>query len=119
VGVLRRWLARFGETDEERLAAETRAWADSVARSVRIADAPHRQPVTIAGIVRRITVLPVEGAEALEALIADGTGEVTAVFMGRRGIGGLTLGSRVVAEGVLSAQRGEVRMVNPRLEFAR
>lgn len=119
MGALTRWLARLNESDEERLAAETRAWAGSIPGSVRIADAPKRQPVTIAGVIRRITVLPMEGAEALAALISDGTGEVTAQFMGRRGIGGLSLGRHVVIEGVLSEQHGELRMVNPRLEFAR
>jgi hypothetical protein len=119
VGPFRRWLARLNETDEERLAAETRAWADSVPGSVRIADAPLRQPVKIAGVIRRITVLPTAGAEALEALISDGSGEVTAVFMGRRGIGGLSLGRRLVVEGVIADRRGEARIVNPRLEFAR
>jgi hypothetical protein len=119
VSALRRWLARVNESDEERLAAETRAWAESIPGSVRIADAPMRQPVKIAGVIRRITVLPMEGAEALEALISDGTGEVTAVFMGRRGIGGLSLGSRLVVEGVIAERHGDPRMVNPRLEFAR
>lgn len=119
MGALQRWLSRLNESDEERLAEETRAWADSIPGSVRISAAPMRQPVKIAGVIRRITVLPMEGAEALEALISDGTGEVTAVFMGRRGIGGLSLGSRVIADGLLSPQHGEVRMVNPRLEFAR
>jgi RecG-like helicase len=118
VGALRRWLARLNESDEERLADETRNWADSIPGSVRIAHAPKRQPVKIAGVIRRITVLPMEGAEALEALISDGTGEVTAVFMGRRGIGGLSLGSRVVVDGVIAEQHGEHRIVNPRLEFA-
>jgi RecG-like helicase len=119
VGAIARWLARLNESDEERLAAETRAWAESVSGCVRLADAPKRQPVKVAGVIRRITVLPMEGAEALEALISDGTGEVTATFMGRRGIGGLSLGRHVVIEGVLSEQHGELRMVNPRLEFAR
>jgi RecG-like helicase len=118
VGVLRRILDRLSETDEERLAEETRAWADSIPRTVRIADAPLREPVKIAGVIRRMTVLPFEGKEALQALISDGTGEVTVVFMGRRGIGGLSLGARVVVEGVLAEQRGEARMMNPRLEFA-
>ncbi len=40
------------------------------------------------------------------------------MFMGRRGIQGLTLGTQVVVEGVLGDKRGEVRMVNPRFEFA-
>ena len=38
--------------------------------------------------------------------------------MGRRGIGGLSLGKRVVVDGVLGEHRGDVRLVNPRLEFA-
>jgi RecG-like helicase len=118
VGVLRRLLDRLNESDETRLAEETRAWADTVDGSVRIADAPIRQPVRIAGVIRRMTVLPMEGKEALQALVSDGTGEVTVVFMGRRGIGGLSLGKRVVVEGVLGEHRGDVRLVNPRLEFA-
>ena len=118
MGVLRRLLDRLNESDETRLAEETRAWADTVEGSVRIAEAPLRQPVKIAGVIRRMTVLPMEGKEALQALVSDGTGEVTVVFMGRRGIGGLTLGKRVVVEGVLGEQRGDVRIVNPRLEFA-
>ena len=65
----------------------------------------------------RSTVLPVGGHESLEALISDGTGEAVVVFMGRRGIGGFSLGTRVVVEGVFGEQRGERRMINPRLEF--
>ena len=118
MGFIHRLLERLNESDETRLAEETRAWAETVEGSVRIADAPLRQPVRIAGVIRRITGLPMEGKEALPALNSDGTGEVTAVFMGRRGIGGLSLGRRVVVEGVLGAHHGETRMVNPRLEFA-
>ncbi len=118
MGLVRHLLERLNESDETRLAEETRAWADTIEGSVRIADATLRQPVRIAGVIRRITVLPMEGKEALQALISDGTGEVTAVFMGRRGIGALVLGRRVVVEGVLGEHHGEVRMVNPRLEFA-
>ena len=57
-------------------------------------------------MIRRMTVLPLEGKEALQVLLSDGTGEVVAVFMGRRGIGGLSLGKRVVVEGS-SASSGE------------
>jgi RecG-like helicase len=118
VGLVRHFLERLHESDETRLAEESRAWADTIEGSVRIADAPSRQPVRIAGVIRRITILPTKGKEALQALISDGTGEVTVVFMGRRGIRGLSLGKRVVVEGVLAEHRGETRMVNPRLEFA-
>jgi RecG-like helicase len=118
LAVVRRFLERLNESDEARLAAEVRTWADSIQGTTRIADVTLRHPVRIAGVIRRMTVLPLECKEALHALLSDGTGEVTAVFMGRRGIGGLSLGKRVVVEGVLAEHRGEVRMVNPRLEFA-
>ena len=118
MSVIRRLIDRLNESDETRLADETRAWASTIEGTVRISGAPMRQPVRIAGVIRRMTVLPMEGKEALQALISDGTGEVTIVFMGRRGIGGLSLGKRVVVEGALGEHRGDVRMVNPRLEFA-
>ncbi len=86
--------------------------------TTRIAEAPLREPVKLAGVVRRITVFPVEGQETLEALLYDGTGDANIVFMGRRGIQGMTLGTKVIVEGVLGDKRGEVRMVNPRFEFA-
>ena len=50
MGWLRRWLDRLSESDESRLEAETKEWADTVPDSVRIADAPLRKPVKIAGV---------------------------------------------------------------------
>jgi RecG-like helicase len=117
VGALRRFLERLTESDEARLASEIRGWCEKIPGTVRIADAPLRERVKIAGVIKRITVFPMEGHEAMEALVSDGTGEVILRFMGRRGIGGLTLGTRVVVEGVLGERRGEIRMMNPRLEF--
>ncbi|MET0799705.1 MAG: OB-fold nucleic acid binding domain-containing protein [Actinomycetota bacterium] len=120
MGALRRWLDRLTESDETRLASETQEWADSVPGSVRLRDAPLRRPVKVAGVIRRITVFPMSGQESLEALISDGTGEAVVVFMGRRDIGGFSLGTKVVVEGVLGEQRGggPPRMINPRLEFS-
>jgi RecG-like helicase len=117
MGVLRRFLDRLTETDEARLASEIRDWADSVEGSVRIEDAPMRQRVRIAGVIRRMTVFPMKDNESLEAHVSDGTGEVVIRFMGRRAIGGLGLGTKVVVEGVLGEQHGQVTMINPRLEF--
>ncbi len=118
MGVLQRFLDRLTETDEARLADEIRGWADSVAGSVRIAEAPLREHVTIAGVIRRMTVFPMKGNESLEARVSDGTGEVVVRFMGRRAIVGLGLGTKVVVEGVLGEQRGVLQMMNPRLEFS-
>ncbi|MDP9329388.1 MAG: DNA-binding protein [Actinomycetota bacterium] len=117
MGALRRFLDRLAESDEARLAAEIRGWAEKTPGTVRIGEVPLRDRARIAGVIKRITVFPMHGQESLEALVSDGTGEVVLVFMGRRGIGGLTLGSRVVVEGVVGEQRGKKKMINPRLEF--
>ena len=76
-----------------------------------------RGRVKIAGVIERITVFPMQDHESLEAVVSDGTGQVTIVFMGRREIGGLSLGTRVVVEGVLGEQRGAVQIMDRWLEF--
>jgi RecG-like helicase len=120
VGLLNRILGRLTESDEERMAEEIRSWTSTVPGAVPLAKAPMRVRVTIAGVVRRITVFPMEGNESLEAVVSDGTGEITVVFMGRRVMPGLNLGTRVIVEGVAGEQRdGSRRMVNPRFEFVR
>ena len=119
MGVFNRIFGRLTESDEARLSEETRSWACTVPGAVPIADAALRTPVKVAGVVRRITVFPMEGNESLEAVVSDGTGEVSVVFMGRRVMPGLNLGTRVVVEGVLAQQRdGSRRMVNPRFDFS-
>jgi hypothetical protein len=118
MGAVRRFFRRMAESDEERLAEELRTWAATVEGTVRLQDAPLRKRIKVAGVVRRITVRPVEGFEALEAVLYDGTGEVSAVWLGRRSIPGLLLGSRMVLEGVLGRERAGLRVVNPEFEFA-
>ena len=118
VAGIRRFLHRMAESDERRYAEEIEAWASKTPDSVRIRDAATRTRVKLAGVVRRITVIPLEGHEALEVLVYDGTGEITVVWMGRRSIHGLTLGTRLVVEGMMAEQRGERRLVNPSFEFA-
>jgi hypothetical protein len=110
------FLRRLVQTDEERLAEEIREWAESVRGTTRISDCPSRKPVRVAGVVQRLTIRPRE--DCMEAVISDGTGEVTAVWTGRSHIPGLSLGSRVTLEGVLSRERERIRVVNPRYEFA-
>jgi RecG-like helicase len=116
---VRRSLRRMAESDEQRLAEEIEGWASTVSGTTRIADVPSRSRAKVAGVVRRITVRPVEGYESLEALLSDGTGEIDVVWMGRRSIPGLSLGTRVVVDGVVGEMRGQRRMVNPTFEFSR
>ena len=115
---VRRFFSRMAETDEQRYADEIQEWSATVPGTVRIRYAATRSRVKLAGVVRRITVRPLEGSESLEALIDDGTGEVNVVWMGRRSIPGVNLGTRLVVEGVLGQQRSERRLVNPTFEFS-
>ena len=118
MGWLRRLRRFFTQSDEERLASEIREWAESVLGTTRIASCPSRQEVRIAGMVTRLRLRPMDGSMSLEAVVSDGTGEVTAAWMGRSHIPGLTLGTPVILEGLLSQDRSGLRMVNPRFEFA-
>ena len=53
----------------------------------------------------------------MRLLLYDGTGEVSVLFLGRRSIPGLTLGSRLVVGGVLGRLGSARQMVNPGFEF--
>lgn len=114
---VRRFFRRMAESDEQRYAEEIEAWAAAVPGSVRIRDAATRSKAKLAGVVRRITVRPLEGNESLEALLFDGTGEISVVWMGRRSIPGLNLGTRLIVDGLVAEHRSGRRLVNPRFEF--
>jgi RecG-like helicase len=117
MSALRRFFDRLTETDEARLATEVREWAATVPGAVPIAAARLRERVMIAGQIRRLTVFPMKDNESLEAVVSDGSGEIVVRFTGRRAIGGLGLGSKVVVEGMLADQKGALTMMNPHLEF--
>jgi hypothetical protein len=115
---LRRFLDRFTESDEERLASSVQAWAETIPGTVRIADAASRVPIALAVSVKRISLVPGANYDSLEALLTDGTGEVVGVWTGRRSIPGMGLGTRIVVRGVLTKASTARRMVNPAYEFA-
>jgi hypothetical protein len=116
------WLKRIGrfftQSDEDRLGDEIRDWAGRIPGRQPIQGCPCREPVKVAGWVRRLRLRPMDGTTTLEAVVTDGTGEVTAAWLGRSSIPGLALGSGVVLEGVMAEERDGLRMVNPRFEFA-
>ncbi len=73
---------------------------------VSIADAGPRQPIRVCGQITRMKARPTSGLPSLAVSIADETGSVTAVWTGRRSIGGIALGRSIVIEGV-AVQRGD------------
>ena len=78
-----------------------------------IGEAPTRVPITLAGEVQGLQVVPRAGSPSLEVTISDGTGRAIAVFTGRRRLAGLDCGRRVVIEGVGRTERNRILVVNP------
>ncbi|MBI4883061.1 MAG: OB-fold nucleic acid binding domain-containing protein [Actinobacteria bacterium] len=81
--------------------------------SVAISEVAARQRVCICGKVTRMTARPTSGQPALAVSITDDTGSVTAVWTGRRSIGGVTLGRRIAIEGVAGLHGAHLEFTNP------
>ncbi len=82
-----------------------------------IADAPDRVPVCLEGNLRMITLRPRGGVPALEAELADGTGSLTVVWLGRRHITGVHAGRSLRVRGRVGQHAGVRTMYNPRYEL--
>ena len=94
---------------QETLAVETAAPPESTP----IGETQPRQRVCICGKVTRMTARPTSGQPALAISIADDTGTVTAVWTGRREIGGITLGRRIAINGVPVMHGDHLEFTNP------
>jgi amino acid transporter len=83
-----------------------------------IAEVQYRRRARVAGRVHTMRVQPHGGVAGLECTIVDETGGIALVFLGRRSIGGMKVGTRVVAEGtVVGDDRGRMAIMNPDYRF--
>lgn len=104
---------------EARLAAQTAAAFEELGRLaldgvIPIGQVQWRANVKVAGRVKALRVQPwSEKIQSLELTLVDGTGGITVVFLGRRQIGGIKLGARLVVEGTVSETRNQLAMLNP------
>ncbi|HEX9697726.1 MAG TPA: OB-fold nucleic acid binding domain-containing protein [Actinomycetota bacterium] len=118
MGIFRKMFGRLSEDAESVRVAEVGRWAKEIPGVVAIGDAEPRAEVKVAGVVERLRVRPQKGVPAIEAVLVDGTGMCTAVWLGRRSIKGLELGRRMVIEGRLALKDGDRQIMNPTFEFA-
>ncbi len=86
---------------------------DPTLHCVAIGDAPLRISVRATGTIRSVLMQPQAGVPTLRARIDDGTGELTVTFLGRRQIGGITIGRAIVVEGVIGETRTGRQILNP------
>jgi hypothetical protein len=86
--------------------------------------AGHDEPIPIAaarprvrarfeGDIRKIRIQPLAAVPTLEVVLDDGTGRLTALFMGRRGIAGVECGRRLAIEGTPVAGERGLTLYNP------
>jgi amino acid transporter len=78
-----------------------------------IAQVVYRTHAVVAGRVSGVRVQPHGGVASLECTVVDESGGMLLVFLGRRSIAGIAVGSRVVAEGMVGEDRGRLAIVNP------
>ena len=57
--------------------------------------------------------MPRAGSPALEVTFSDGSGRAVAVFTGRKRLGGVDCGRRIVFDGVGRNERGRMVVLNP------
>lgn len=104
----RRLTGSAEELHEEQLRAQ---WAEHPATS--IGDLVPRTRVWVGGEIQGVQVVPRQGSPSLEVRVHDGTGRVVAVFTGRRSIGGMGPGRRVLLEGLVHADGNRLVLINP------
>lgn len=81
---------------------------------IPIVDVKWREKVKVAGRVKALRVQPwADQVASLELTLADGTGGITVVFLGRRMLGGVNLGTHLVVEGMTSEHHGLLTILNP------
>lgn len=80
---------------------------------VSIAEASARERVRVSGKVTRMRARPSSGLPSLAVTITDDTGTITAVWTGRRAIGGISLGRKLVVEGVAVRRGSALEFMNP------
>jgi hypothetical protein len=109
---LRKFVEKLTKPVEESDREQLVSWCNT-RDVVPIADVELRQPVRVAGEVRSVRIVPRAGADALEATVSDGRASVTAIFLGRRKIPGVSPGRRILLEGVVAKDRDGRVIYNP------
>ncbi len=112
----RRALHRFAASDSERESEELieRAHREGAEPVSRCQD---RSRVCVSGTVRSVRLDTRGGSPVLEVELFDGTGVLTLVFLGRRGVAGIDAGRSLTAHGRITMPEGRRTMFNPSYEL--
>jgi amino acid transporter len=103
-----------GRKDRTTLVADSVVVPDGC---VPISTVRHRRPARVSGRVQAIRVQPRAGVATLECTLADDSGAILVVFLGRRQVPGISVGSRLVVNGVVGDHHGHEAILNPTYEL--
>lgn len=115
-GRFKRALARLTTPDDELHALDLQE-STALAGATSVSHCANKGQVCIAGTIRHVVLRPRAGVPTLEAELYDGTGTVTLVFLGRRGIRGIDPGRSLIARGRLTTHEGRPTLYNPAYEL--
>lgn len=118
MSILSRYKNRINEPPEEFESRALHEWSSGLDGVTSICALEPRSHVKTAGVVQSIRLTPGATAPTLEVTIFDGTGEVMGVWLGRKRIPGIDLGSQIVFTGTTCECRGvtgrqRLQIVNP------
>jgi hypothetical protein len=78
-----------------------------------IADVRWRDRITVQGRVRAVRVAPQHDSPTLELVIDDGTASISVVFLGRRSVAGIDIGTQLEATGTVGLHKARLAILNP------
>ena len=78
-----------------------------------IIDATWRRHVKVGGRVRSVRVAPLHDAPTLELVLVDDSGAISVVFLGRRHVAGIEVGTQMVVEGTVGVHKARLALLNP------
>ena len=82
-----------------------------------IGEVEWRQAVHVTGRVRSMRVRPRADVPTLECILDDGSGGLSIVFLGRREVPGIRLGTTLTVKGRVGIHHGRLAIMNPDYEL--
>jgi hypothetical protein len=112
------FLKGLSETSEEIHAHHTRQWCKDVEGVQEVTDCLERTRRRVAGVVESIKLRPSQFSNTLEVTVFDGTDRIIGVWLGRKSIPGIDLGTHLILEGTVGHfEPGPLRIINPAYEL--
>jgi hypothetical protein len=94
-----------------------RAPVDDVESITPISDVRWRDRVRVRGRIHSMRVAPQRDVATLECVVDDGTGTLLIVFLGRREVAGLNVGTRVEVLGTVGIHQNRLAVLNPNYQL--